>query len=435
MLKKIAGLAVFILIAFPGYGRLQQPELFSPQNKVYLAALVSAAAYDTSFGSNIAAQLENLGWRQVRGGSSAHHVDMQYVHFMQEHDGVTYHVIAFRGTEGKLKDIKVDLQAKLVPFGGQPAVADKDAEAGTLEPGEVPAKVHKGFLRYAEAAWEQDFSKNLVRELLKHHPSSPETLIITGHSLGGAAAALYGALLLEEGVSPEAFEVISFAAPAFCNASFKEKYRAMQLHRIVYADDPVPKFVQKIARGYCHMGNEEKFSIKLDNACDEHQMSVYLDFAMAEHYRLLQGELNGRALSTESHPAKPVLLVHQVKTVGGQDEALVDLFNIMLKTHYQSLAEYYDIIWADTLLADSSPNCDYELFTYTEAGQPAASEVKRYTTVYQELVSTKDRHVVRAAAFGNYYSTDMSRLQMFFYNLLKAWDARNWLPPKETENS
>lgn len=127
-------------------------------------------------------------------------------------------IVAFRGTELKsrsvLHEINTDLNAKPVPF-------------------ELGGRVHKGFLKGLEEIWGgpdglQIFLKNLIDE----NPERP--LWVTGHSLGGALAALSFARI------PEAKGLYLYGAPRVGDKDFLCLFEGRSVWRIENARDPVP---------------------------------------------------------------------------------------------------------------------------------------------------------------------------------------------------
>jgi hypothetical protein len=138
-------------------------------------------------------------------------------------DGV---VVAFRGTlplDGpftipKLLDWVNDLNARPIPGDG------------------LPGGVHEGFLGSLDSLWDA------VRDEAKRHMLQAGTaapLLVTGHSKGGAVAALAAMRFREqEGVEPT---VVTFAAPKPGNTEFADEYNAVMDHtRYEFAEDVVP---------------------------------------------------------------------------------------------------------------------------------------------------------------------------------------------------
>ena len=125
---------------------------------------------------------------------------------------------AFRGTEMKsrsaLHEIRTDLNTIPVPF----------PEGG---------KVHRGFLLGLEEVWEGEQNlRGFLKELTADRPDRP--LWITGHSLGGALAALCFAR------TPEARGLYIYGAPHVGNADFIRHFEGRSVWRFENARDPVP---------------------------------------------------------------------------------------------------------------------------------------------------------------------------------------------------
>jgi hypothetical protein len=138
-------------------------------------------------------------------------------------DGV---VVAFRGTlslDGpftiaKLLDWANDLNARPVPGDG------------------LPGGVHEGFLGSLDSLWGavRDEAKRQLRQAGAAAP-----LLVTGHSKGGAVAALAALRFRNlEAVTPT---VVTFAAPKAGNTAFADQYNAVMKHtRYEFGEDVVP---------------------------------------------------------------------------------------------------------------------------------------------------------------------------------------------------
>lgn len=127
-------------------------------------------------------------------------------------------IVSFRGTELKslsaLHEIRTDLNAVPVSF----------PEAG---------KVHRGFLRGLEEVWAGEGQlKEFLNKLLTEDSQRP--LWITGHSLGGALAALCFARI------PEAKGLYIYGAPRVGDAEFVDQFKGRCAWRIENSQDPVP---------------------------------------------------------------------------------------------------------------------------------------------------------------------------------------------------
>ncbi len=127
-------------------------------------------------------------------------------------------IVAFRGTELKsrsvLHEISTDLNTTPVPF-------------------DTGGKVHKGFLNGLYEVWDgPEGLKTFLEGLLNEKRKRP--MWITGHSLGGALAALCFALL------PEAKGAYLYGAPRIGDSDFRKHFQDRPLWRIENSQDPVP---------------------------------------------------------------------------------------------------------------------------------------------------------------------------------------------------
>lgn len=121
-------------------------------------------------------------------------------------------IVVFRGTDNMVNWL-TNLKVEAVPFK------------------EVPeAKVHNGFYEIAQTVHAK---LSLDKEKL---------ITVTGHSLGGAVALLYGALLHDDGYD---VRVITFGAPPVGNDAFAEANVALEHIRFAHIFDPVPKADRK----------------------------------------------------------------------------------------------------------------------------------------------------------------------------------------------
>lgn len=132
-------------------------------------------------------------------------------------------IIAFRGTQlrsaAALKDLYTDLNAKPVehPGGG---------------------RVHRGFLRAFEEI-EPDLAL-LLTELRFEHPEIK--IWVTGHSLGGALAALLYSRF------PDCEGLYLFGAPRVGDAEFSDYFAGKPVFRIERVKDPIPRLPLDVAK-------------------------------------------------------------------------------------------------------------------------------------------------------------------------------------------
>lgn len=97
------------------------------------------------------------------------------------------------------------------------------------------SRVHTGFLETANALWDD------VRSQAEQARANGETLILTGHSLGGAAAQILGHRLVGSGIPVHS--VLTFGAPRVGDVVWADNYQsrmASRTHRFANGDDVVP---------------------------------------------------------------------------------------------------------------------------------------------------------------------------------------------------
>ena len=274
---------------------------------VYTAALASAAAYDDKLSKFAATRLEQQGWKIRRFSRESKFIDAQFL--LAERpgsDGVqTQQILAFCGTEKSIKDIITDLAAELIFFYPSPTrlvsvtYDNEQVNAGVL--------VHRGFQAYAATAMNiPETGGNLIEGL----KSKQTSLIITGHSLGGAAATVFGAMLLECGVSAERMQVISFGAPPVGNLGFNNRYSALPLTRVVNPYDMVANLTGPVPDGakrspeytdllnYIHFGELLKNPVSIQDELRQHPIRVYIDYAVRARSTGL-AEMEGRLASVK----------------------------------------------------------------------------------------------------------------------------------------
>jgi len=189
--------------------------------EIQFAALLSKLSYDT------------VDAIQNRLGSTVWTVSLpkeqSRVILYSDHKNRT-HWLAIRGT-ANTHNALMDAQYR----------KDKDKLLGI--------RLHKGFHGLARAAYEE-FTP-LLNPAYK--------IKVTGHSLGGAAAAILGMYYFEEGRPLES--VITFGQPKVTNEEGCKKYWDMPLTRIVDNEDIVPlvpplTIISAIGGQYRHVGEE-----------------------------------------------------------------------------------------------------------------------------------------------------------------------------------
>jgi Lipase (class 3) len=149
--------------------------------------------------------------------------------------GITYYLFDFRGTDSPFgRDGRSDAEVKLVNF------SDKNSGA----------KVHLGFKDYAESIANDDNVKEMIKDILiKQKNGDKISIISTGHSLGGAAATIFSAMLKDQGVNQENINTIVFGTPVPGNKDFLDTY-SKEVTNVKINGDPIPGSTHFVSKEY-----------------------------------------------------------------------------------------------------------------------------------------------------------------------------------------
>jgi triacylglycerol lipase len=185
---------------------------------IYRAAELSNQAYDNK--SKIVADLEGNSAKVATPGTT----DVQY--FIGYNDTKKLQGISVRGTDNET-NWSLDKDTRLV----------RDDRTGIL--------MHRGFRAAALAVYED------VKPRLK----PGYTTYVTGHSLGGAVAAIVGIYLQQDGVKLGG--IYTFGQPKFTNLEGARQLQGLPLLRVIYQNDTVVLLPDSDAEGeqaFVHVG-------------------------------------------------------------------------------------------------------------------------------------------------------------------------------------
>lgn len=150
------------------------------------------------------------GWRNPEDVHFLHHEQSDTQAFITHSDKVV--LISVRGTLG-LKDFLIDADARQVPLK------------------EGAGQAHRGFYNAFSAA------KIFVERYMEAFYSG-QTVIVCGHSLGGAVALLLAAWIRERW--SEDTQLYTFGAPRAGDQAFVQSANGLTHHRLVNHNDPIP---------------------------------------------------------------------------------------------------------------------------------------------------------------------------------------------------
>lgn len=200
--------------------------------------------------------------------------------------GKELYMVTFRGTTSK-KDWGINLQTSHTAYGGN-TLEEMEAIAKKAPEEKKPA-VHEGFNTYVDSVLRSSVvnAQSKFKGVFKRVYETDNThLILTGHSLGGAAATLLGERLISLGMPKDKFTVITFGAPAVGNDEFAlEHGDKINLLRVTNTSDPIPGSLQTFFGGYKQFGEHVKYHISPKISSNNHDIAMYLDHSVSEYYK------------------------------------------------------------------------------------------------------------------------------------------------------
>lgn len=382
----------------------------------------------------------------------------QQVNFMLAYnDGIVedkkIYVLAFRGSASK-QDWEVNLKTSKVAFGGTNPQEFLQAAQET-EDSSVPA-VHKGFNEYVNAALSLhlDLDGNgEADDLLGTLKKDPDVvLLLTGHSLGGAAATLFAQRLVSLGVPKEQVPVITFGAPAIGNAAFADSYGdRIDLLRIKTKYDFIPGSLQTIFGGFKQFGREKVFDLSGRFADYQHPVSYYFDFAVKNYYdardkAIEEGLLAALPMEKETHRVPRVaVLVGATQNIQYRPYT-PDIKRFILDEYRSFLPSYvildknadlyssdkYDLV--EILKEAAEVGAEYVLFL--EIGSRQLAQEDRWYIVMNQAVFKVDGSLVTITSQGRRVTYEQGVMQCTISNLEQAREELrgkfSWI---ETRNS
>lgn len=155
--------------------------------------------------------------------------------------------LSFRGTDGEESDLQTNFNLKLVPFGDSSSLSVAFSEGN----------VHEGFNQNLFGGISKLYLTldNEIRSTMAQYIDYQ--LSITGHSLGGALAILYGAHVAKSVLPGMDILVQTIGSPRIGDETFKSSIRQIRNlanWRLVYKDDVIPRLPLE-TQGYLHAGH------------------------------------------------------------------------------------------------------------------------------------------------------------------------------------
>lgn len=226
--------------------------------------------------------MRDYGWEIVPHQEKSGGIETNFsvAHSYFSDIGKSIYLITFRGSASK-NDWKINLETQQVPFEQKSSLKEnKDKN--------IPA-VHQGFLSYTDAVLKNSVldENDQLQGIFQEVRNNPDAyMILTGHSLGGAVATLFGERLVQLGIPADKFAVITFGAPAVGNKAFAEQYGGkIDLTRITNTADPIPGSLQTFFGGYQQFGEHHKYHLSPTVSGIQHDMAMYFDQSVSEYFK------------------------------------------------------------------------------------------------------------------------------------------------------
>ena len=292
-LHKFLALTLFwvwaLCLALPCGATAKQPVSMDYVDK-YFTSVAAASCLGVYLPDNSTEfnYLRTYGWRimpqKLRSGRVESNFAIAHNYFPELKKRIF--LVTFRGSANK-KDWSINFRTHRVNYGGK-TLAEMDALAKEPLRKAEPA-VHSGFNSYVDTVLRTSVldDKGRLRGVFKAVAErSDAMMILSGHSLGGAAATLLGQRLLDLGLPSERLCVVSFGAPAVGNEAFANAYGGrMRLLRITNTADPVPGSLQTFFGGYKQLGQHIKYSFSPQISNMQHDMAMYFDYSVSDFYQ------------------------------------------------------------------------------------------------------------------------------------------------------
>jgi hypothetical protein len=253
---------------FPVYKKLEEILHRSTEHpdRVVAHTLATCAGYAYSDADTVAMIMARMGLETNHCRQISQVVDAMFIsshaYLVQSKDGRVV-ILCYRGTQplnfiNWLTDADVNPDTVPVPFADPP----------------VSFQVHGGFYRNVRStrhevvqSLERALEGRSVRAKGKLMPHPMETLYLTGHSLGGAMAALMAVMLrTEEAYAPIARTlraVYTFGQPMICEPALAkacdgDAFLHDNVIRYIYGSDVVPQLPPTVSGQFAHFGQERR---------------------------------------------------------------------------------------------------------------------------------------------------------------------------------
>lgn len=351
---------------------------------ISIAAASCAGIYRPENSSEFS-YLRDYGWQIMPYHESSGKVAANFSLAHNYFPDINKHIylVTFRGSADK-GDWKVNLQTRQVPYQDKviPAQPQENMPNGT------PA-VHEGFISYTDTmvlASVIDENQNFKGIFRKVYEDPDAYLILTGHSLGGAAATLLGERLVSLGMPKDKFVVITFGAPAVSNDAFAAAYGdKIDLMRITNTADPVPGSLQTVFGGYKQFGYNYKYHLSMKMSNFQHDIAMYFDHSVSEYFKTFDRAVAAGLVQplpddrlTEGVPKVALWItsspgIRKMRYVPDMKRLLVNEYKMMLPSYAvleKSLDDKSNYTHSDIMRLSREAGADYVVICGIDGNRP-----------------------------------------------------------------
>ena len=440
-------LTLLLLVTFPIIAAAEEryednankQKVLLEYDEAHLIALAAATCAGTYVPDGIASEYSYLGEYgfvmqpyTVNDGNREANFTFAYNKTITQ--GKKLFVLAFRGS-ASLKDWEVNFATSKVAYGG--TNPEEFAEmAQEVKDTSVPA-VHRGFNEYVNAAFSlkpevagAGINKDMAT-ILRDDPDA--VLLLTGHSLGGAAATLFAERLVSMGIPKEKVPVITFGAPAIGNAAFAEAYGdKIDLLRVKTSHDPIPGGLQTFIGGFKQFGREKVFNLSSRFADYQHPVSYYFDLAVKNYYEAYDRAIAAGILNAQPDKKitneEPLVAIVVGASRNIQSRPFTPDIKRFILDEYRTVLPSYIVLENNADLYDSTKydhgqmvedarnvGADYILILEIDSKR-LAQEDKWYLSMNQAMFRT-DGSLVSLSSYGRRLTYDQGVMQCTISNL------------------
>lgn len=371
-------------------------------NDIVIAVGVCNFTYDNRANSKLIELFENHNFDVEQYSIKNDILDTQLIltRYYSTLSQKAMYIVSFRGSSNK-KDWRLNFKYGKVPYDSSVKIA-----AGEDLPNDIPL-VHRGFNEYVNIALNaKDSSGTNISDLIINDKNAD--VIITGHSLGGAVAALYASRLLDKGLEPERLRVITFGAPAVGNKIYADKYQdKIDLIRVVTNQDLIPTILKSVG-GYTHFGKLLKLPAdpRIFDYFDQHEQGFYFHQAIKYYFDTEDKAIAAGIIPAEPlrkiTPGKPLVAIHTSSTPEAKKLADFKYMPRVVIDQLHSMLPSYTTM----PVKDPSPNAKVDFGVIPEYIELAKKDGAKFLLLTQ-LDIASDRSKERKSVILNYIIIDL----------------------------